>query len=236
MNKTDITRETIELILRASTATLTTVLNKHGIRHSGMHRVAPLRRGMKMAGPAFTLRYIPAREDLKTEPTDNLKDPQRIGIETISTGEVFVIDARGDDRAGTLGAILATRLHMRGAAGVVTDGAYRDCDEIADCGLPAFARSANSHANTTIHHASEIQVPIACGGIAVFPGDIIAGDGDGVVVVPAHLVEQVAVEAAEKEAEEEFIIKKIRGGASIIGNYPPDEATLKEFESGSVVQ
>ena len=231
MKKTEISLQTIDLILKSSTATLTTILRKHGIKHSGMHRVAPLRPDMKMAGPAFTLRYLPAREDLITEPTDNLTDSQRIGIETISEGEVFVIDARGDERAGGLGAILATRLHVRGAGGVVTDGAFRDGAEIATCGLPAFARSMNPHANTTIHYPSEIQVPLACGGIAVFPGDVVAGDGDGVVVVPAHLAESVAVEAAEKEEQEAFLIEKIRGGTSLVGTYPPDEETLREYRN-----
>ena len=225
-----ISRETLDLLLIPSTATLTSVLRQHGITQTFMHGVAPLRPNMKMAGPAFTLRYIPMREDLDPGTVDNLKDVQRVGIEQISEGEVFVIDARGDTRAGTMGSILATRLHCRGAAGIVTDGAYRDSPVIAELGMAAYAAAMNAHTNKTIHHPSEIQVPIACGDVAVCPGDIIVGDEEGVVVVPAELAEQVAQTAVEMEEKEEFITEKIQSGASIVGVYPPDEETLAEYE------
>lgn len=225
-----ISRETLDLLLIPSTATLTSVLRQHGITRTFMHGVAPLRPTMKMAGPAFTLRYLPMREDLDPGTVDNLKDIQRVGIEQIGEGEVFVIDARGDTRAGTMGSILATRLHRRGAAGIVTDGAYRDSPVIAELGIAAYAAAMNAHTNKTIHHPSEIQVPIACGDVAVCPGDIIVGDEEGVVVVPAELADQVAQTAAEMEEKEVFITEKIQAGASIVGVYPPDEKTLAEFE------
>ena len=225
-----ISRETLDLLLIPSTATLTSVLRQHGITQTFMHGVAPLRPNMKMAGPAFTLRYLPMREDLDPGTVDNLKDVQRVGIEQIDEGEVFVIDARSDTRAGTMGSILATRLHCRGAAGIVTDGAYRDSPVIAELGIAAYAAAMNAHTNKTIHHPSEIQVPIACGDVAVYPGDIIVGDEEGVVVVPAHLAEQVAQTAAEMEEKEVFITEKIQSGASIVGVYPPDEETLAEYE------
>ena len=225
-----ISRETLDLLLIPSTATLTSVLRQHGITRTFMHGVAPLRPNMKMAGPAFTLRYLPMREDLDPGTVDNLKDVQRVGIEQINEGEVFVIDARGDTHAGTMGSILATRLHCRGAAGIVTDGAYRDSPVIAELGIAAYAAAMNAHTNKTIHHPSEIQVPIACGDVAVYPGDIIVGDEEGVVVVPAHLAEQVAQTAAEMEEKEVFITEKIQAGASIVGVYPPDEKTLAEYE------
>ena len=225
-----ISRETLDLLLIPSTATLTSVLRQHGITRSFMHGVAPLRPNMKMAGPAFTLRYLPMREDLDPGTVDNLKDIQRIGIEQIGEGEVFVIDARGDTRAGTMGSILATRLHCRGAAGIVTDGAYRDSPVIAELGMAAYAAAMNAHTNKTIHHPSEIQVPIACGDVAVYPGDIIVGDEEGVVVVPAQLADQVAQTASEMEEKEVFITEKIQAGASILGVYPPDEKTLAEYE------
>ncbi|MYE88817.1 ribonuclease activity regulator RraA [Candidatus Poribacteria bacterium] len=225
-----ISRETLDLLLIPSTATLTSVLRQHGITWTFMHGVAPLKPNMKMAGPAFTLRYIPMREDLDPGTVDNLKDVQRIGIEQIDEGEVLVIDARGDTRAGTMGSILATRLRCRGVAGIVTDGAYRDSPVIAELGMAAYAAAMNAHTNKTIHHPSEIQVPIACGDVAVYPGDIIVGDEEGVVVVPAHLAAQVAQTAAEMEEKEEFITEKIQSGASIVGVYPPDEQTLAEYE------
>ena len=213
----------------ASTATLTSVLRNKGLHNTFMHEVAPLKSDMKMVGRAFTLRYIPAREDLDEVPLDNLKDVQRIGIERIDEGEILVIDARGDTRAGTMGSILAARIQMRGCTGIVTDGAYRDSPTIAASGLPAYAAAMNAHTNKTVHHPSEIQVPIACGGVAIYPGDLIVGDEEGVVVIPPHLVEEVAVEAEEMELKERFILEKIRRGASIVGNYPPDESTLAEY-------
>ena len=215
----------------ASTATLTSVLRNKGLHNTFMHNVVPLESDVRMVGRAFTLRYIPAREDLDEVPLDNLKDVQRIGIEQIGAGDVLVIDARGDTRAGTMGSILAARIQVRGCTGVVTDGAYRDSPTIAASGLPAYAAAMNAHTNKTVHHPSEIQVPIACGGVAVFPGDLIVGDQEGVVVIPAHLAAAVAAEAEEMEQKERFIMEKIRSGASIVGTYPPDEATLAEYRA-----
>lgn len=226
-----VSNEVLEQLKVPSTATLTSVLRNHGLANTFMHRVAPLKSGVKMAGPAYTLRYIPAREDLDNIPMDNLTDVQRVGIEQIQEGDVFVIDARGETSAGTMGSILAARMRMRGAAGVVTDGAYRDSPAIAASGLPAYAAAMNAHTNKSIHHPSEIQVPVACGGVAVFPGDIIVGDDEGVVVIPPHLAETVAAEAAAMELKERFILSKIEAGASIVGTYPADEKTLAEFEA-----
>lgn len=231
MSNERISNEVIQQLLIPSTATLTTALKQFGLSRSFMHGVAPLRPNMKMAGPAFTLRYIPAREDLNAGEVDNLKDVQRVGIEEIGKGAVFVIDARGDTRAGTMGDILATRLFKRGVAGVVTDGAFRDSPSIAEMGIPAFAAAMNAHSNKTVHHPSEIQVPIACGEVAVIPGDIIVGDAEGVVVVPIQLAEEVAQIAVEMEDRERFVLEKIQSGASIVGTYPPDESTLAEFET-----
>ena len=226
-----IPNEIIQRLLIPSTATLTTALKQFGLSRSYMHRVAPLRPNMKMAGPAFTLRYIPAREDLTTDEVDNLKDVQRVGIEQIEAGEVLVIDARSDTGAGTMGDILATRIYKRGAAGVVTDGAFRDSPTIAEIGLAAYAAGMNAHSNKTIHHPSEIQVPVACGEVAVLPGDIIVGDAEGVVVVPVQFAEEVAQMAVEVEEREAFLLQKIQAGASIVGTYPPDEKTLAEYEA-----
>ena len=229
-DQSSISKDVIEALLIPSTATITAVLSGHGLRNTFMHDVAPLKPGMKMAGSAFTMRYIPAREDLTQVAMDNLTDIQRIGIEQIETGEVLVIDARGETRAAVMGDILAIRIYMRGAVGVVTDGAYRDSPGIADTGLAAYARGMNAHTNKTIHYPLDIQKPIACGGVAVFPGDLIVGDSEGVVVIPRHLAEDVAEKAAAQEEKEAFIIRKIQQGASIIGVYPADEKTLAEYE------
>ncbi len=161
---------------------------------------------------------------------DNLTDPQRLAIEQVGPGEILVIDARGDERGGTMGAILATRMQVRGAAGVVTDGAFRDSPVIAATGMPAYARSAHAATNKTIHHPCDLQLPIACAGVAVYPGDVLIGDEEGVVVIPPHMAEEVAQQAAAQEHREDFIIDKIRGGASLIGTYPMDDKTRAEYE------
>ena len=230
-NAPTVSQAALDQLLIPSTATLTSVLKGHGLGTTFMQDVAPLKPDMKMAGRAYTLRYIPAREDLNDVPMDNLTDKQRIGIEEMKSGDVLVIDARGDTRAGTMGSILAERLRQKGVAGLVTDGAYRDSPAIAASGMPAFARSMNAHTNKTVHYPSEIQVPVGCGDVAVFPGDIAVGDGEGVVVIPVHLASQVADQAMEMEEKEDFILEKIRSGASIVGTYPPDEKTLAEFEA-----
>ena len=215
----------------ASTATLTTVLKRRGLHYTFMHDVTPLRENSRMAGTAFTLRYIPCREDLDTGEVDNLTDVQRLAIEQVSEGEVLVVDARGDTRAGIMGDILSTRVQVRGAAGSVTDGAFRDSPSIAELDIAAYARAMNAHSNKTVHHASELQVPIACGGVAVFPGDVIVGDGEGVVVIPQGLAAEVADEAIAQEEKEEFILQKVHSGSSILGVYPPDEKTMAEYQA-----
>ena len=230
MSDSDVSQEVLDQLLIPSTATLTAQLSGLGLWNTFMHDVRPLKPGMKMAGSAFTMRYIPAREDLDRIPMDNLTDVQRIGIEQIGEGEILVIDAREDTHAGTMGNILATRIHQRGAVGIVTDGAYRDSPAIADIGIPAYARAMNANTNKTTHHPVDIQLPIACGGVSVYPGDIIVGDDEGVVVVPREYAVQVAEQGIEQEQKEAFILSKIAQGASIIGTYPADEKTLAEFE------
>jgi regulator of RNase E activity RraA len=226
---TTVSQETLDQLLQPSTATLTSTLKGHGLNNTFMHDVSPLKSGMRMAGRAFTLRYIPAREDLNKVAMDNLTDKQRVGIEQLQPGDVLVIDARGNTQAGTMGSILAERMHQLGTVGVVTDGAYRDSPAIAECGLAAYARGMNARTNKTVHYPSEIQVPIGCGEVAVFPGDIIVGDAEGVVVIPPHLAADVAIAAAEMERKEEFILERIRAGASLVGTYPPNEELMAEF-------
>jgi regulator of RNase E activity RraA len=226
--------EVFEMLRIPSTATLTGSLARHGLRNTFLTGLRPLAPNLRLVGQAFTLRYLPAREDLDhATSTDNLTDPQRIAVETVGPGDVLVIDARNEVRAGTLGAILAARMQQRGAAGVVSDGAFRDSPEIAASGWPAYARAAHGAANKTIHHPTDFQLPIACAGVAVFPGDVIVGDNEGVVVIPRHLAAEVAAEAVAQERREVFIMEKIRGGASIVGVYPPDARTLAEYEEWS---
>lgn len=220
-----------EKFASVSTATLTTVLFKRGFRNTfiqGIHRINP---GRPMVGPAYTLRYIPAREDLDHLGVfEDRGHPQRKGVEECPAGAVFVIDSRRNPAAASAGGILLTRLCQRGVAGVVTDGGFRDTPEIARMDIPAYHSHAAAPTNLIHHHAADLNVPIACGEVAVYPGDILVGDGEGVAVVPAHIAEEVATEAFEQTIFEDFVQEQVEGGRSIFGVYPPSQETRNEFQ------
>lgn len=219
-------------LMGVSTATLCTALFKRGLRNQFLQNVHPLNASLpNMVGPAFTLRYIPAREDLNTiKVFEDRNHPQRVAIETCPEGAVLVMDSRKDARAASAGSILMTRLMKRGAAGVVTDGGFRDSPEIAELGMPAYHSRPSAPTNLTLHQALDINVPIGCGDVAVFPGDVMVGDREGVVVIPAHLAEEIANEAVEMTAFEDFVTEQVQGGRSILGLYPPtDPGTREQF-------
>jgi regulator of RNase E activity RraA len=215
-----------------STATICTALYKRGFRNQMIQDVQPLDPGKPtMVGEAFTLRYMPAREDLN--PISVFQDrshPQRKAVEECPPGAVFVIDSRKDPRAASAGNILVTRLQVRGVAGIVTDGGFRDAAEIAKLDIPAFHSRPSAPTNLTRHQAIDINVPIGCGDAPVFPGDVIVGDADGCVVIPAHLAEEIAGEAVEMTAYEDFVAEKVFEGRSILGLYPAtDEQSKVDF-------
>ncbi len=223
--------ESLEQLRRVSTATLATVLYKLGFRNRALTDVHPIVPNSRMVGEAVTIRYIPIREDVDTpELLANPDYPHRKVFDTISAGQVLVLDGRGDIRAALLGDILAMRLKQRGAAGVVTDGAVRDGTGIRQVGLPCYARGEHPNATFHLHHAADVNIPIACADVAVYPGDIVVGDGDGVVVIPRHLTAEVAKSALEQEELEAFILEKISGGAPLAGTYPAGEATRAEYQ------
>lgn len=215
----------------ASTATIATQLFKLGLRTRFLTGLAPLSpTNCRFVGEALTLRYIPMREDLDhPDVYGDPEHPQRKAIETARPGSVLVIDCRGDARAGSLGGILAARLRARGAAAVVTDGAVRDAGELAAGPLPVFAAGRSAGISLSVHHAADFDVPIACAGVAVFPGDVLVGDEDGVVAVPRHLAASIAAPAAEQEALERFLLAKVEAGAALPGTYPPSAETLAEY-------
>ncbi|MCH9672131.1 MAG: ribonuclease activity regulator RraA [Gammaproteobacteria bacterium] len=224
--------ETREALTRVSTATVCTTLFKRGLRNQMIQNVKPLSTHVRtMVGEAFTLRYIPAREDLNTIDVFRERDhPQRKAVEECPPDAVFVIDSRKDARAASAGSILVTRLMKRGVAGVVTDGGFRDAAEIAGLNIPAFHQRPSAPTNLTCHQALDINVPIGCGDAPVFPGDVIVGDTDGVVVIPAHMADDVATEAKEMTAFEDFVTEQVLGGQSILGLYPAtDDQTLRAF-------
>ena len=214
-----------------STATLTSVLLKRGLRNTfigGIHLINP--DAPRMVGPAFTLRYIPAREDLDHLGVfDGRKHPQRIAVETCPAGHVLVIDSRKDASAASAGGILVARLHARGVAGVVTDGGFRDTPDIEKLPFPVYHSRPSAPTNLIRHHALDINQPIGCGDVAVYPGDIVVGDGEGVVIVPQHLAEEVANEAFEQTIFEDFVQEKVMAGASTFGLYPPEDAAKAEY-------
>jgi regulator of RNase E activity RraA len=221
--------ETRDKLKTVSTATLTTALFKRGLRNQFIQDVHPLNpAGEPMVGEAFTLRYIPAREDLN--PLSVFQDrahPQRKAVEDCPPGAVFVIDSRKDPRAASAGSILVARLMMRGVAGVVTDGGFRDSPEIARLGIPAYHNRPAAPTNLTRHQALDINVPIGCGDAPVFPGDIVVGDGEGVVIIPADIADEIADEAVEMTAFEDFVTEEVMKGRSILGLYPATEDQTK---------
>jgi regulator of RNase E activity RraA len=215
--------ETRDKLSRVSVATLCTALFKRGLRNQTIQDVHPVgRKGRNMVGPAFTLRYIPAREDLNgIEVFRNPDHPQRAGVEACPPGCVMVMDSRKDPRAASAGGILVTRLMVRGVAGVVTDGGFRDSPEIATLDIPAYHNRPSSPTNLTLHQALEFDIPIGCGDVAVWPGDVVVGDDEAVIIIPRDIADAIADEAVEMTVFEYFVTEEVRNGKTIIGLYPP---------------
>ena len=231
---TKLSTATRDKLKTVSTATLATALFKRGLRNQFIQNVHPLRaRKEVMVGEAFTLRYIPAREDLNPLTVfRNREHPQRQAVEQCPPGAVLVMDSRKDPRAASAGSILVTRLMVRGVAGVVTDGGFRDSAEIAALDMPSYHSRPSAPTNLTLHQALDINVPIGCGDVAVWPGDVVVGDADGVIIVPAAIADEIATEAVEMTAFEDFVTERVQGGQSILGLYPPtDETNLAAFEA-----
>ena len=228
-----LSQQTREKLKGVSTATLCAALFKRGLRNQFIQDVRPLsQKKTNMVGQAFTLRYIPAREDIDT--LDVFADrthPQRKAVEDIPPGAVLVMDCRGDASVASAGSILVTRMMIRGAAGVVSDGGLRDSPEIAKLPFPTYCQGGSAPTNLIKHHAVDLNVPIGCGGVPVFPGDTLVGDGEGVVVIPANIAEEVAFDAAGQDVFETFVIERVRAGQSIFGLYPPDDENKKAFEA-----
>lgn len=230
---TKLSKETRHKLQQISTATVATCLFKKGLKNQFIQGVVPLKKGKPtMVGEAFTLRYIPAREDLNSiEVFKNAVHPQRVAVETCPEGAVLVIDSRKNAKAASAGSILVTRLMVRGATGIVTDGGFRDSAEIADLDFSSYHKNPSAPTNLTLHQALDINVPIGCGDVAVFPGDILVGDDDGVMVIPADITEEVADECLQMTLFEEFVMKNVQNGKSIIGLYPLTNEKIKmEFE------
>lgn len=220
--------DTRKKLMGVSTATLCTALFKRGLRGQFIQDVRPLNPGLpNMVGPAYTLRYMPAREDLNDIGVfKNREHPQRKAVEECPEGAVLVIDSRKDARAASAGGILVARLMVRGVAGVVTDGGFRDSPDIAKYPFPAYHQRPSAPTNLTLHQAIAINEPIGCGDAPVFPGDVLVGDAEGVIVIPAHLADEIASEAVEMTVFEDFVQEQVLAGRSVLGLYPPTDADV----------
>jgi 2-keto-4-pentenoate hydratase/2-oxohepta-3-ene-1,7-dioic acid hydratase in catechol pathway/regulator of RNase E activity RraA len=215
---------------QVSTATLTAQLGRRGIRGTFVRGLRPTRPDLRLLGYALTLRYVPLREDVRDAAAGEL-NAQRRAVESIGPDEVLVIDARQDPGAGTMGDILTARAMARGAAGIVTDGGLRDTAAIARLDIPVYYQAPHAAALGLVHHPLEINVPVACGGVLVMPGDVMVGDEDGALVVPAALAEEVARDALEQEEREAWALERVLAGESTVGAFPLTDARRAEFEA-----
>jgi 5-oxopent-3-ene-1,2,5-tricarboxylate decarboxylase / 2-hydroxyhepta-2,4-diene-1,7-dioate isomerase len=222
--------EVLQQLRAVSTATLTTQVQRRGIHNTFIGGLRPTRPDLRMVGFAHTVRYVPAREDVVGADTREL-NAQKQAIESISPGEVLVIDARGEPGAGTIGDILALRALRRGAAGIVTDGGLRDSPAVGALDIPAYYRAPHASVLGLLHYPLETNVPVACGGVLVMPGDVIVGDAEGVVVIPVHLAEEVARDALEQESREQFAYERVDAGESTRGLFPLADARRAEYEA-----
>jgi regulator of RNase E activity RraA len=223
----------IETLHEVSTATITSQLIKQGGMRTravrGVRPIDPAR--FRFAGPAVTVRYAPMREDLDGLASIGHPDnPMTKAIETMPTGSVLVVQA-GTMQGGALGDVLIARLVARGVAGVVSDGAMRDIAAAAGLGLPVFCAAYTPNPSAAELIAVETGGVIGCGGVLVYPGDIVVGDGDGVAVIPRHMAEKVAEAGLEQERMEAWIRKRVEAGEPIAGLYPPGEATLAAWRA-----
>lgn len=230
----DVGPKVLDKLTKVSTATISTQLFKRGYKQQFMVGLAPLSKTTeRFSGEAFTLRFIPAREDKDSDLGDlaNRGDTnlQWEAAEKIEAGKVLVIDSRNDPRAASAGNMLMTRMMRRGVTAAVTDGSFRDGTEIGEMDFPAFCRSNVATTRPAYHRAIAMQEPIGCADVAVYPNDIIVGDADGVVVIPRQLAVEIAEDGYEQELREKFLFTKIDGGSELWGTYPPNAATLAEY-------
>lgn len=223
--------KTIDTLQRISTATLTMVLLKRGIRRTWMRGPTPVfPDAPRVAGPAFTVRFVPAREDLATPESYAKKDSFRDAIEACPAGSIMVIDGCGSREAATLGDILIARMKVNGVRAAITDAPVRDIAEIRKVGLPVFSAGAAAPPSITGLAYAGYGELIGCGGVAVAPGDVVVGDADGVVVVPGALVAEVAEAGIEQERFERFVQMRVLQGQPVVGLYPPNVDTIATYQ------
>jgi regulator of RNase E activity RraA len=222
--------DVVAALARITTATVTTVLLKKGLRNVWLRGPMPLGGSERVVGPAFTLRFVPAREDLATPESWSSPTSTRAAIEDMPEGVVTVADAGGITDAGIFGDILCARMKKRGVAALVTDGVVRDVDGVRATGLPVWSRGAAAPPSVAALTFVGWQEPVGCGGVAVMPGDLIVADQDGAVCVPYALAEEVAAAGLEQERLEAWILREVEGGAALPGLYPADDANRRRYD------
>ena len=223
---------TADALGRVSTATLSSQLRKRGIDESFVTGALPVRDGQRLLGRARTLRYLPLREDVFARVGGGM-NAQKRAVESLGPGDVLVIECRGEPGSGTIGDILALRAEVRGAAGIVTDGPLRDTDAVRTLQIPTYHAGSHAAVLGRRHVPMDTDLPISCGGVLVNPGDVLVGDGDGVVVIPPDLVDEVAAAALEQEREEAYILERVRAGAGIDGLYPMNAENRAAYRSAT---
>ena len=224
--------QAIETLSQVTTATLTTLLLKKGLRNVWLRGTRPLRPGQpRLVGRAFTLRFIPAREDMATPAAWASPRSTRAAIEDMPAGCVAVVDAMGVRDAGIFGDILCARMARRGVAALVTDGVVRDVAGVLGTGLPVWCRGAAAPPSVAGLTFVGWQQPVACGGVAVFPGDVVVVDDDGAVLIPANLLDEMLVQAPEQERLEAWIMGEVERGAALPGLYPPNAENKARYEA-----
>lgn len=219
-----------ELLSQAAVATISAALRKRGYHDVFIEGVFPNHPGDRIVGTAKTLRFIPFRPDLFKEHGGGF-NAQKRAFDQVAPGEVLVVEARGERGTGTVGDVLALRAQVRGAAGIVTDGGVRDFDAVAEFEIPVFSQGPHPSVLGRRHVPWETDVTIACGGAAVQPGDVIVGDGDGVLVIPAAIAAEVAVEAAAQEREDAWVAEQVAAGASVDGLFPMNAEWRAKYEA-----
>lgn len=225
-------QKTIDTLSKVTTATITTILLKNGLRNTWLRGTRPIRPGLpRLVGRAFTLRFVPAREDLATPESWGAPISTRAAIEDMPAGCIAVVDAMGVTDAGIFGDILCARMAKRGVSALITDGVVRDVAGVLGTGLPVWCQGAAAPASVTSLTFVAWQQPIACGGVAVFPADVIVVDDDGAVLIPAKLLPDILELAPEQERLEGWIMGEVEKGASLPGLYPPNADNKARYEA-----
>jgi len=222
----------IETLSAVTTATITTLLLKKGLRNVWMRGTRPLRPDQpRLVGRAFTLRFVPAREDLATPESWSKPISTRAAIEAMPEGCITVVDAMGVTDAGIFGDILCARMHKRGVTALITDGVLRDVAGVLATGLPVWCQGAAAPPSVAGLTFVNWQEPIGCGGVAVFPDDVVVADADGAVLIPAGLLDDIVAAAPEQERLENWIMQEVENGAALPGLYPPNAENKARYEA-----